>query len=164
MHMCILGYFFVMAVVCNFQKKILWLMWEFLDLESECGGSVYWSNNKIIDNQRVSTENIGMNQWSGLFRKRLLLWTFISSNLGAHRFHSFISSRKILQSIHYAYMSFSPFLPLYLTVPSDFCWLCAICPRFLQYFWCKPSHLHPMWSESEPVAFITHTTRPPFSQ
>ena len=152
-----------MAVVGNFYFFIfLRLTWEFLDLESECGGSVYWSNNKIIDNQRVSTENIGMNQWSGLFRKRLLLWTFISSNLGAHRFHSFISSRKILQSIHYAYMSFSPFLPLYLTVPSDFGWLCAFCPRFLCIF--GASHLHPMWSESEPVAFITHTTRPPFSQ
>ena len=27
----------------------LWLMWEFLCLECERGGSVCWSNNKIID-------------------------------------------------------------------------------------------------------------------
>ena len=34
----------------NFYFSIfLWLMWEFLDLESERGGSVCWPNNKIID-------------------------------------------------------------------------------------------------------------------
>ena len=39
-----------MAVVGNFYFSIfLRLTWEFLDSESECGGSVYWPNNKIID-------------------------------------------------------------------------------------------------------------------
>ena len=39
-----------MAVVGNFYFSIFFrLMWEFLDLESECGGSVCWPNNKIID-------------------------------------------------------------------------------------------------------------------
>ena len=42
--------FIVMAMVGNFYFSIfLRLMWEFLDLESECGGSIYWPNNKIID-------------------------------------------------------------------------------------------------------------------
>jgi len=36
-----------MSVVGNFY--FFRLMWEFLDLESECGGSVCWPNNKIID-------------------------------------------------------------------------------------------------------------------
>ena len=39
-----------MAVVVNFYFFIfLRLMWKFLDLESERGNSVCWSNNKIID-------------------------------------------------------------------------------------------------------------------
>ena len=39
-----------MAVVSNFNfSYFLRLMWEFLGLESERGGSVYWPNNKIID-------------------------------------------------------------------------------------------------------------------
>ena len=39
-----------MAVVGNFNfSYFLRLTWEFLDLESERGGSVYWPNNKIID-------------------------------------------------------------------------------------------------------------------
>ena len=39
-----------MTVVGNFYFSIfLRLMWEFLDLESEHGGSVCWPNNKIID-------------------------------------------------------------------------------------------------------------------
>ena len=39
-----------MAVVSNFYYSIfLQLMWKFLDFESECGGSVCWSNNKIVD-------------------------------------------------------------------------------------------------------------------
>ena len=38
-----------MAVVGNFYFSIfLRLMWEFLGLESERGGSVCWPNNKII--------------------------------------------------------------------------------------------------------------------
>jgi len=37
-------------VVGNFYFSIfLRLMWEFLGLESERGGSVCWPNNKIID-------------------------------------------------------------------------------------------------------------------
>ena len=40
-----------MTVVGNFYFYIfLRLTWEFLSLESEYGGSVYWPNNKIIDN------------------------------------------------------------------------------------------------------------------
>ena len=39
-----------MAVVSNFNfSYFLRLMWEFLGLESECGGSICGSNNKIID-------------------------------------------------------------------------------------------------------------------
>ena len=39
-----------MAVVGNFYFSIyLRLMWKFLGLESECGGSICWPNNKIID-------------------------------------------------------------------------------------------------------------------
>ena len=39
-----------MAVVGNFYFSIfLRLTWEFLDFESERGGSVCWPNNKIID-------------------------------------------------------------------------------------------------------------------
>jgi len=39
-----------MTVVGNFYFFIfLRLAWEFLGLESECGGSVCWPNNKIID-------------------------------------------------------------------------------------------------------------------
>jgi len=39
-----------MAVVSNFYFSIfLRLTWEFLGFESEREGSVYWSNNKIID-------------------------------------------------------------------------------------------------------------------
>ena len=39
-----------MAVVDNFYFSIfLRLMWEFLGLESERGGSICWPNNKIID-------------------------------------------------------------------------------------------------------------------
>jgi len=39
-----------MAVVDNFNFfYFLRLMWKFLNLESECGGSVCWPNNKIID-------------------------------------------------------------------------------------------------------------------
>ena len=39
-----------MAVVGNFYFSIfLRLMWKFLDLESECGCSICWLNNKIID-------------------------------------------------------------------------------------------------------------------
>jgi hypothetical protein len=42
--------FIVMAVVGNFCFSIfLQLTCEFLVLESECGGSVCWPNNKIID-------------------------------------------------------------------------------------------------------------------
>ena len=42
--------FFVMAVVGNFNFLFsLQLTWEFLDLESKRGGSVCWTNNKIID-------------------------------------------------------------------------------------------------------------------
>ena len=38
------------TVVGNFYFFIfLRLMWEFLDLESERGGSICWPNNKIID-------------------------------------------------------------------------------------------------------------------
>ena len=42
-------------MVGNFYFYVfLLLTWEFLDLESECGGSVCWLNNKIIeDNNRV---------------------------------------------------------------------------------------------------------------
>ena len=39
-----------MVVVGNFYfSSFLRLTWEFLDLESERGGSVCWPNNKIID-------------------------------------------------------------------------------------------------------------------
>ena len=39
-----------MAVVGNFYFSIfLRLIWEFLSLEAERGGSVCWPNNKIID-------------------------------------------------------------------------------------------------------------------
>ena len=39
-----------MAVVGNFNFSIfLRLTWKFLGPLSECGGSVCWSNNKIID-------------------------------------------------------------------------------------------------------------------
>ena len=38
-----------MAVIGNFIFLFFRLMWEFLDLESECGGSICLSNNKIID-------------------------------------------------------------------------------------------------------------------
>ena len=34
------------------------LTWEFLDFESECGGSVYWPNNKIIDSSSQSKSKI----------------------------------------------------------------------------------------------------------
>ena len=38
-----------MAMVGNFNFfYFLRLTWEFLNLKSECGGSVCWSNNKII--------------------------------------------------------------------------------------------------------------------
>ena len=37
-----------MAVVGDFYFSIFLLMWEFLDLEGERGGSVCWPNNKII--------------------------------------------------------------------------------------------------------------------
>ena len=41
--------FIVMAVVGNFYFSIfLQLMWEFLYIESERGGSICWPNNKII--------------------------------------------------------------------------------------------------------------------
>ena len=50
MSMGILGYFFVMAVMGNFNfSYFLLLTWEFLGFESERGGSFRWSNNKIID-------------------------------------------------------------------------------------------------------------------
>jgi hypothetical protein len=43
-----------MAVVGNFYFSIfLRLTWKFLDLESERGGSVCWSNNNIIDTCQV---------------------------------------------------------------------------------------------------------------
>ena len=41
-----------MAVVGNtifYFSIFLRLMWEFLDFKSEHGGSIYWPNNKIID-------------------------------------------------------------------------------------------------------------------
>ena len=42
--------FIIMAVVGNFNFfYFLRLMWEFLGLESDCGASVCWPNNKIID-------------------------------------------------------------------------------------------------------------------
>ena len=42
--------FIIMIVVGNFNfSYFLRLTWEFLDLESERGGSVCWPNNKIID-------------------------------------------------------------------------------------------------------------------
>ena len=45
-----------MAVVGNFYFSIfLRLMWEFLGLESERGGSVCWPNNKIIDASLTSS-------------------------------------------------------------------------------------------------------------
>jgi len=31
-------------------------MWDFLDLESERGGSICWPNNKIIDDTQLSCE------------------------------------------------------------------------------------------------------------
>ena len=46
-----------MAVVGIFYFFIfLRLTWEFLSLESEHGGSVYWPNNKIIDVSRLNAE------------------------------------------------------------------------------------------------------------
>ena len=33
-------------------------MWEFRALKSECGGSVCWSNNKIIDGRDLSSNNV----------------------------------------------------------------------------------------------------------
>ena len=49
-----------MAVMDNFYfSMFLRLTWEFLGLESECGGSVCWSNNKIIDSRtQVSSRKI----------------------------------------------------------------------------------------------------------
>ena len=42
--------FIIMVVVGNFNfSYFLQLTWEFLDFESERGGSVCWPNNKIID-------------------------------------------------------------------------------------------------------------------
>ena len=39
-----------MTVVGNLNfSYFLRLTWEFLDFESECGGSVCWPNNKIIE-------------------------------------------------------------------------------------------------------------------
>jgi len=50
MSMGILGYFFVMAVMGNFNfSYFLLLTWEFLGFESERGASVWWPNNKIIN-------------------------------------------------------------------------------------------------------------------
>ena len=47
-----------MAVVGNFYFSIfLRLTWKFLGLESKCGSSVYWPNNKIID---VTRFNLGL--------------------------------------------------------------------------------------------------------
>ena len=48
--------FIIMAVVGNFNfSYFLRLMWESLGLESECGGSVCWPNNKIIDKRQILT-------------------------------------------------------------------------------------------------------------
>ena len=49
--------FIIMAMVGNFNfSYFLQLTWEFLDFESERGGSVCWPNNKIIDKKtRLST-------------------------------------------------------------------------------------------------------------
>ena len=45
-----------MAVVGNFYFSIFFrLMWEFLGLESERGGSVCWPNNKIINASLTSS-------------------------------------------------------------------------------------------------------------
>ena len=42
--------FIITKVVGNLNfSYFLLLMWEFLGLESECEGSIYWPNNKIID-------------------------------------------------------------------------------------------------------------------
>ena len=46
-----------MAVVGNFIFLFfLRLTWDFLDLESERGGSICWPNNKIIDDTQLSCE------------------------------------------------------------------------------------------------------------
>ena len=48
--MGILTNFIIMTVVDNLNfSYFLRLTWKFLGLESECGDSVCWSNNKIID-------------------------------------------------------------------------------------------------------------------
>ena len=48
-----------MAVVGNFIFLFfLRLMWDFLDLESERGGSICWPNNKIIDNKGQKNQAI----------------------------------------------------------------------------------------------------------
>jgi len=50
--------FIIMSVVGNFYFSIfLRLTWEFLGLESERGGSVCWSNNKIIDCRNNKSQN-----------------------------------------------------------------------------------------------------------
>ena len=42
--------FIIMAVVSNLNFSYFFrLMWEFLGLESERGGSICWPNNKIIN-------------------------------------------------------------------------------------------------------------------
>ena len=49
--------FIIIVIVGNFYFFIfLRLTWEFLSLESEHGGSVYWPNNKIIDVSRLNAE------------------------------------------------------------------------------------------------------------
>ena len=53
MYMGILDYCFCNGSSREFQFFFfLRLTWEFLDFESECGGSVCWPNNKIIDGGR----------------------------------------------------------------------------------------------------------------
>ena len=88
-----------MAVVGNFYFSIfLRLTWKFLGLESERGGSFYWSNNKIIDKQfqrwkretQIYTSSCGTKD-----RTRMLIQNYtISALLSDHTENLWLHGRK----------------------------------------------------------------------